>query len=369
MRAALALPILAVPAKAGAAEVGEAGITFLGYKERGLMKVTEPVAWAHAQFADVWEAQGSGALDIISGASPRIVTNETGKPMQTLTGASVVDHRSTAEGKLTRHFGDSALSASGAYSSERDYRSKALGLEARTDLNEKLTTLTAGFGHSSDVVGSSEDVTLHHPRGTREFMAGITQVLSQTAVLQSTVVRSLGRGWYNDPYKITLTFFPSGLPAIHADVRPDHRASVSWLTRYRQHFPGANGTLQADYRFYRDDWGVRAHTLEVAWQQSIDERWSIRPALRYYTQDAASFYSPEVPPSRPAILSSDQRLGAWGGLSPSLRAIVHLDGDLTVEATAGYVYNSRNLRAGGNGAEAFVTLRAYYGIIGISRSF
>jgi hypothetical protein len=44
-QAALALPILIASARAGAAQVGEVGIAALGYKERGLIKVTEPVLW------------------------------------------------------------------------------------------------------------------------------------------------------------------------------------------------------------------------------------------------------------------------------------------------------------------------------------
>jgi Protein of unknown function (DUF3570) len=153
------------------------------------------------------------------------------------------------------------------------------------------------------------------------------------------------------------------------DTRPSSRDTWTWLTRFRQHFAQANGTLQVDYRYYRDDWGIRAHTLEGAWQQQLGERWSIRPALRYYTQDAADFYSPLIPQPRPAVLSSDQRLGAFGGLSPSLRVSVRLDSGLTVEGTAGYIVNSRSLRLGGSGSEAFETLRAYYGIIGITREF
>ncbi|HST00624.1 MAG TPA: hypothetical protein VLJ84_03095, partial [Usitatibacter sp.] len=46
MTAALALPIAAIPARAVAAEANEIGFTVLGYKEKGLMKVTEPVLWA-----------------------------------------------------------------------------------------------------------------------------------------------------------------------------------------------------------------------------------------------------------------------------------------------------------------------------------
>jgi hypothetical protein len=369
MQAALALPILVVPAKAGAADVGEIGITVLGYKEHGLMKVTEPVLWGHAQFLDAWEVRASAAVDIISGASPQLVTNQSGKPVNSISGASITDRRKTGDVKLTRHFGDFALSASETFSRENDYRSKAYGLEGRLDLNDRNTTLTAGVGKSDDTVLSRDDQTLNKPRNTHEYLVGITQIVSPTALVQSTLSASRGQGWYNDPYKLTFTFFPSGPPTLMSDVRPDHRDTWSWLTRYRQHFPEAHGTLQAEYRFYRDDWGIRAHTLELAWQHEINERWSLRPALRYYTQDAADFYSPVIPASRPAILSSDQRLGAFGGLSPSLRAIVQLADGVVVEGTLGYVEDARRFHFGGSGSEAFETLRAIYGILGVRRAF
>ena len=369
MRAALALPILAVPAKAAAAEVGEVGVTVLGYKERGLMKITEPVLWGRARIAEVWEVQASAAVDIITGASPQLVSNVTGTPVQTITGASISDRRNTGDVKLTRRIGELALSVSRAISKEEDYRSKAFGLEAKWDLNQRNTTLAAGYGKSNDRVLSADDPLLNERRDTREYLIGATQVISPTAVVQSTLTWTRGTGWYNDPYKLTFTFYPSGLPVLAPDRRPDHRDTLAWLTRYRAHFPAVGGTLQADYRFYRDDWGIRAHSLEVAWQQALGERWSLRPALRYYTQEAADFYSPIVPRSQPSVLSSDQRLAAWGGLSPSLRAAVRFDNGLAVEGTLGYVHNARSLRFGGTGSAAFETLRAYYGIIGVSRAF
>ena len=370
MQAALALPILVSPLGAGAAETGEIGLTVLGYKERGLMKITEPVLWARAVIADVWEVQASGAVDIITGASPQLVSNQSGRPVQTITGASISDRRTTADAKVARRIGDLTLGVSRAVSTEEDYRSRAFGIEAKLDLNQRNTTITTGYGKSNDRVRSADDLALDERRDTREYLAGVTQVLSPTAIVQSTLALTRGHGWYNDPYKFTLTF-PGGGGAVRlaADRRPSSRDTLSWLTRYRRHFPEAGATLQADYRFYRDDWGVRAHTLEVAWQKSLDERWSVRPALRYYTQGAADFYSPVVPASRPAVLSSDQRLGAFGGLSPSLRATVRLEGAWVVEATAGYVHNSRALRFGGSGSEAFETLRAYFGIVGLTCEF
>lgn len=369
VHAAFSLPILALPVKAAAAEVGEVGITLLGYKERGLMRVIEPVLWTHAQFLDVWEVQASAAVDIVSGASPQLVSNATGRPVQTITGASIEDHRGLGEVKVTRRFDEFALQASAAYSREEDYRSTAFGIEGRADLNQRNTTLALGYGQANDRVGSSDNPLLDEPRDTREYLAGVTQILSPTALVQSTVTVARGKGWYNDPYKVTFTFYPTGLPIVAADTRPDHRNSLAWLTRYRAHVPAVNGTLQADYRFYRDDWGIRAHTLEVAWHQQLSDRLALRPALRYYTQDAADFYTPTVPLPQPALLSSDQRLAAFGGVSPSLRAILRLDNGLKLEGTLGYIYNARNLHFGGGGSEAFETLRAFYGIIGVSRAF
>ena len=367
--AALALPILALPVRAGAAEVGEVGFTLLGYKEKGLMTIIEPVLWGRAQFAETWEVQASAAVDIISGASPQLVSNVSGKPVQVITGASVDDTRGTGDVKLTKRFGDFSLTGSMAYSHEQDYESKAFGVEGRLDLNQRNTTLIAGFGSSKDRVRSSDNALLDEPRDTKEYMVGVTQVLSPTSVVSSTVVWARGEGYYNDPYKLTFTFFPSGPPLLVADVRPDHRNTVAWLTRYRHHFPSARGTLQADYRYYRDDWGIRSETLEVGWVHAIDERWSVRPALRYYTQDAADFYSPTVSRPPPAVHSSDQRLASFGGLSPSLRAILRFDDKTTFEGTVGYVQNSRSFHLGGSGSDAFETLRAWYGLIGVTRAF
>ena len=81
MTAALALPIAAIPARAVAAEANEIGFTVLGYKEKGLMKVTEPVLWGRGTFHEVWEVEASAAVDIISGASPQLVTNVSGRPV------------------------------------------------------------------------------------------------------------------------------------------------------------------------------------------------------------------------------------------------------------------------------------------------
>ena len=240
---------------------------------------------------------------------------------------------------------------------------------AEDDLNQRNTQLVASYGKSNDRVGSHDDPNLHEPRYTQEYLVGITQVLSPVDLIQSTVSWARGEGYYDDPYKFTVTFFPDGNVIAAADTRPDHRNTVAWLTRYRRFYPDANGALQADYRYYHDDWGITAHTIEAGWEQALNDRWSVRPGLRYYTQNAANFYSPVIPQPQPAILSSDQRLGSWGGLSPTVRVVGHLDHDWRIEGTLGYVQNSASFHWGASGSPAFSTLRAVYSILGISRPF
>ncbi len=370
MRAALALPIVAVPAQAGAAEAGEIGFSVLGYREqRHLMKITEPILWATVPLAQTWEIRASAAIDIVTGASPSIVSNAGGSRVQAVTGASISDRRNTGDVKVSKRIGDCTVAISRTVSREEDYLSYAWGADVKVDSANRNTTLVAGFGKSNDRVRSADDPLLDERRDTKEYLLGVTQVLSPRAIVQSTLAWSRGAGWYNDPYKTTITFYPDlDVPLLATDLRPPERHSLAWLTRYRLHFPQSRASLQADYRFFRDDWGIRAHTLEMAWSQDIGERWSLRPALRYYTQTAADFHATVITRPPAPYISSDQRLAAFGGLSPSLRVIARFEGGTTVEATAGYMHNSRSLRAG-SGSPAFETLRAYYGIVSIAHEF
>ena len=367
MRAALALPVLAVPVESAAAEIG---LSVLAYRERSPgMKVTEPVLWAILPFAQAWELRASTLVDIVTGASPDVVTNASGRPVQSFSGASVSDRRRASEARLSRRWGNVTLAASRALSDEDDYRSRSTGVEAKVDLAGSATTLVAGYGRANDRVGSSDNPGLDERRDTSEYLAGVTQILTPRAIVQSNLQWSRGRGFYDDPYRFTRSFYADGPPVLAPDHRPGSRRTLAWLTRYRLHFPALAATLQSDYRYYRDDWGIRAHGLEAAWSQDLGEGWNARPALRWYWQSAADFYSAVVPRPAGPFQSSDQRLAAFGGLSPSLR-IGWRDGDgLRVEATAGYYVNAGNLKPGGTPGQAFETRRAAYFLLAIAREF
>ena len=49
--------------------------------------------------------------------------------------------------------------------------------------------------------------------------------------------------------------------------------------------------LSASYRFFDDTWDIRAHTAETGYSRYVGSRWIVDLKYRFYTQDAASFYS------------------------------------------------------------------------------
>ena len=371
MQAALALPIIPVSAKAGVLEGVTLGYRWEDYREQGgRMRVSEPVLWIKAPLGDDAEIFASRTIDSISGASPRLVTNQSGTPVVTLSGASITEHRRASDVKLTRRFGELSISVSRALSFEKDYTSFAGSIEAKLELNEKNTTLVLVKGQSNDRVGSVDNPSLSERRDTREFLVGVTQLLSPVSLLQSSISTSRGKGFYNDPYKFTLSFQPQGeAPILFADARPAQRNQFAWLTRYRHHFSKLAATLQADYRYYHDSWGVRAHTVEAAWQQSLAQRWKVVPSLRIYSQTKADFYRPVVNAPLPQTSSSDQRLASFGGLAPGIKVIYAFDQGTTLDASYTLYRQRSNWKWGGRGSAEFTPFNARYLMVGVTHQF
>ena len=144
----------------------------------------------------------------------------------------------------------------------------------------------------------------------------MTQVLNRNAVIQSSISLTRQSGFLSDPYKQVW---------INNDVlndnRPDRRVMFTWTTRFRQYMERSRAALVMDYRFFRDDWEISAHTLEAAWRQPLGHNWEIAPSIRYYSQSAPDFYAPfyfELPED--GYWSSDYRLATYGALSYRLHA-------------------------------------------------
>lgn len=377
MSAALALPILALPNKAAGLENplenAAIGYRILEYREDGgRMKVREPLLWAKASLGQ-FDFSASGMVDLVTGASPLFVSNATGTPVQTLSGASIRERRDAAEVKIARRMDNWSLGLSRNVSFEKDYASRAFGIEAKVDLAEKNTTLQMGLGRSSDEIRSVEDPTLNERRRTREFLIGVTQIIDPRSIVQSNLQFTRGKGYFNDPYRFTTTFFSDAAPIFYTDVRPGERKQTAWLTRYRRSMPDFQGVAAIEYRYYTDDWGVRSHTFDASFTRTIAEGWKVTPALRYYTQTQADFYRTVLPESirgrQDVASSSDQRLAAFGGLQPSVKVTYVLQGGATIDVAVSSYEQRGSWKLGGSGSAGLEPFRARSVMAGITYPF
>ncbi len=265
-------------------------------------------------------------LDVLhermSGATPWFVApGPGGDPVQVMSGASVEERRTDVLGKINYYLDNGKASLLGGISTENDYFSGNGGFQARIDFNENNTSFDTGFGFSFDHLEPT-DADLFATRPDEEdkqsysTFASLSQVLTPSTIAQVGVSYEHARGYLSDPYKLVSV---GGVNL--GDSRPESRNRLAAMTRLRQHVSPLKGTLHADYAFYTDDWGIDAHTVRLAWYQSLWDSVRLIPEVRYYAQSQADFYD-LVFTTLPAdgFASSDYRLAPFGSLSYLIKA-------------------------------------------------
>ncbi|MGH8850914.1 MAG: DUF3570 domain-containing protein [Casimicrobiaceae bacterium] len=358
--AALALPGV-IPGSALAQTAPDQGVVALKYVDyrdwqpgADRIRVHSPSLYLLKPLSDSLAAEGSLVYDSISGASPLY--------HNTLSGASgkggVTDYRTAGDVKITKYLDRAAIGLGAALSSERDYLSRALSLDVRVSNEDRNRTYAFGVGGASDRIDSTNGLAEGKHRRTVDLLFGVTQALSAEAIVQSNLTYSDGRGYYSDPYKTI-------------DVRPDRRRILAWLNRYNQYLPNFDATLSLSYRYVRDSFGSDSHTVEAAWFQPLADGWSVKPALRYYTQAAADFYfDPPFPQGfsfdRP--YTADTRLSAFGALTPGITVAKLLPDGWSVDLKVEF-YRQRAAWRPGGGSPGLEPLSARWIQTGISKTF
>ena len=360
LAAALALPGILPPTAVAqlAPDPGLIALKYLDYRDwqpgGDRIRVRTPSFYARKPLSDSLQAEGSFVYDSISGASPLY--------HNTLSGASrlgVTDYRTAGNAKLTKYFDPFAVGVGAAVSSERDYLSRALSLDVRISSDDRNRTYAFGVGGASDRINSTNGVAEGKERHTLDLLAGVTQALSPEAIVQSTVTYSPGHGYYSDPYK-----------AI--DIRPDHRRIFAWLTRYNQHLPWLDATVNLSYRYLHDSFGSSSHAAEFAWNQPLPDGWSMAPNLRYYTQSAADFYF-DPPFAHGFVLgspySADARLSAFGALTSGVSIVKRLPDGWSFDIKLDFYRQRSDWRLGGDGSPGLEPFSARWIQTGISKTF
>lgn len=361
--AALALPGLLNVAHAESAPTdGVLSVKLQSYDDRqpGLdrIRVIAPSLYVLAPVASNWALEASLVHDDISGASPRWHS--------AISGAShMSDHRTAGTARVTRYFDRISVGVGGAFSEERDYRSRAASLDVRWSTPDNNTTLYLGAGLTRDDINPVNGVVENEHKRSNEFMIGVTQAWTKNDLVQLNVGHVAASGYFNDPYKLV-------------DKRPRERDQTTALARWNHHIEPLAVTIRSSYRFYRDTFGIRAHTATVEGVHPLGDRFTLTPSLRYYTQGKADFYYDPVydpvigepyPPGRPRLSSSDHRLSAFGAITVGAKLAWRIDSRWSADFKYERYEQRSNWRLGGNGSPGLARLSADILQIGFSRRF
>ncbi len=338
------------------------------YQDSGdRMTIQSPALYLLAPISEDWVFEIGAVYDNISGASPYYHTVLSGA-----SGKGIKDARTAGDLTVTKYFGRTALSVRGAFSTEDDYKSVSGGLTLRHATPDQNTTFTVGVGYSSDQISPTDGPVFTRSKSTIDGIVGITQVLSRSDVAQVNLYYAQQSGYLTDPYK-----------ALYGvDQRPDSRNQFAVLFRLNHYFDRMNATLRSSYRYYDDDWEVSAHTATFEWAQELAYGFTLTPSLRYTTQSSAFFYYDPVydpvlgapfPPgfaSNPnAFYSADQRLSAFGGITPGMKVAKAFPGGWSVDARAEYYEQRGDWRLGGDGSPGLQDFKAQLYQVGVSRKF
>jgi hypothetical protein len=316
----------------------------LYYRERARTQVAEPVAKITRLLPGGQSLSATFTLDAMSGASPtgaqpsgHVVTTTSASGTVTTHSANEIptapfhDFRGAVDLGWVRPAGPLTFTTGGLVSLERDYRSFGAREQLALDFDQHLSTLTLGGGVSRDRVNpiggmraglTDGTVFLDASSDTRrstEGLLGLSRVLSRRWMVSASATVAAERGYLTEPYKIVSLVQDTG-PDLGApspdsaltENRPRTRRRTSVLGSSVYHL--ASDVVYASYRWYRDDWGVRSHTVDLRYRRQLGERTWWQPHLRWYRQDAADFFVYGLPLSlppeaRPEFATSDFRLG------------------------------------------------------------
>lgn len=185
---------------------------------------------------------------------------------------------------------------SASFSSEYDYVSKGIGFsfnKASKDNNREWGVKLQAYLDSWKVILPIElrtpgrDSEGYEPRNSYSASFNFSQVVNPH--LQFTLLADVVRqnGLLATSYQ--RVYFKNA-PVTYERL-PDTRFKLPIGLR-ANYFVSDAFIIRSFYRFYTDDWGVRAHTVELETPVKLNPYFSISPFYRFYTQSAADYFAP-----------------------------------------------------------------------------
>jgi len=240
--------------------------------------------------------------------------------------------------------------------SERD----TLQLRYGVHVEEHWRTGFGGFGYSgafneeNTVVSTSVNVIVDyfddlHPRGwnvSQTYRFALNDNLSLVQVLSPTTLAmvsygvtfqqgTLENGWNSIYVSDAQTYGCLDTPDQRAEYDcpnrrrenlPRQRIRHAVAGQLAQHVPRSRTTLKARYRHYRDDFELRAHTLDSWVYQWMGRHVYLRLGYRFHRQRGTRYWRRDIVDATPsdAFFTADSDLAGFDAHQPSIKGVFYI---------------------------------------------
>lgn len=285
---------------AGATEVraeGQLSMRGVYFKERAT-RVTPPMFDVVVDVGDHGTADGHVVIDAITSAS-------------IAAGTRLEETRYEAGGGYQHELGRFRVGGQTRFSTEPDYQSWYGGLRLGADLAQRNFTIEASAGLGRDDLDNSGEGPIAPRReavlDTYLGSVSLAQILSANMIGSITYDLTYLDGFQANIYRRVVA---GG--EVRPEEHPGERTRHAIAGTVKRFVPATATTAIATYRYYRDDWGIRAHTPEVRVLQDIgSEDVVFGLSYRFHTQTAADFYRDTYPSFDDEFVTADPKLSAF----------------------------------------------------------
>jgi hypothetical protein len=252
---------------------------------------------------DAWRGgtlSASYVADVVSSASIDVISNAT-KHME--------DFRSEITAGLSQKLKATSLSASYIYSVEHDYSSHNVTFNLAQDLFQRNTTLALGFTFADNAVGRTGDQAFQRSLLVYGLSGTWTQTYTPNTIGQLSYTFSYADGYQASPYRFVRVEALDGTTMFRVpETDPNQRYRHAFVYGINRHL-FTDSAIQADLRYYFDNWGVQSVTAQVRYLVNFKDV-TLRFRGRYYFQTAADFYQPHYTDLQP-FMTVDRELSKF----------------------------------------------------------
>ena len=219
---------------------------------------------------------------------------------------------------------DSLIHVSASSGKEPDYIAQTFGVDVAQEVFGGMTTVNLGFTEGHDAVGRKGEEGFFDHAEHWQYRLGVTQILTPRWLASANIEALADEGYLGSPYRAARVFgafVPEEVPRTRSGRAIKFRAlgDISDWFRGGSWGAGQRHSMHAEYRYYWDNWGIKAHTVEGGYSRYFGDKWLADSWLRFNRQSAALFYSDNAP-AETLYHTRNRQLGTFNSWSLGGRA-------------------------------------------------